>query len=254
MLATLATRARRIYKGFFLILPMHLDLRKLDHHEIDISLPESITEELAEETGLHIGDGTMNFYQKKETIKGSYSLRGHPIDDKTHYDTGIMPLYKKLYDLRTLPRLMPSTGVYGFQKWSSLLVAFKHQLLGLPLGKKINICIPNFFIQNHSLQKGVIRGIFDTDGTIYLQPKYGKLYPRIEIGTISHPLALQLTSFLNRLGLRATVYLDKKNNLQWSDLYKVSVRGVPMLHQWIKTIEPHNPKHLHKYYYFLDHS
>ena len=47
---------------------------------------ETVTEELAEETGLHIGDGSMNFYKNKGELKGLYQLRGHMTDDKEHYD------------------------------------------------------------------------------------------------------------------------------------------------------------------------
>ena len=32
----------------------------------NIKLPRKITTELAEETGLHIGDGSMNFYKNKK--------------------------------------------------------------------------------------------------------------------------------------------------------------------------------------------
>jgi len=59
-------------------------------------LPEKLTLELAEEIGLHIGDGTMNFYFNKNHYKGKYSLRGHMIDDVKHYDLKIKCLYKKI--------------------------------------------------------------------------------------------------------------------------------------------------------------
>ena len=162
---------------------MKLDLSRLPNSKENISLPEKITPELAEETGLHIGDGTMNFYKNGNRIKGSYALRGHIIDDKQHYDKKIKVLYKNLFDLNVSLRDIPSTGVYGFQKWSDDIINFKNKVLKLPLGKKLNIKIPKVFISNEKLMISVIRGIFDTDGTIYLEPKYEKLDPRIEIGT-----------------------------------------------------------------------
>jgi len=35
-------------------------------------IPKKITPELAEETGWHIGDGSMNYYNNKGKLKGIY--------------------------------------------------------------------------------------------------------------------------------------------------------------------------------------
>jgi len=230
---------------------MNLDLSEISNKS-NIILPEKITEELAEETGLHIGDGTMNFYKIDKKMKGSYALRGHIIDDREHYDKIILKLYKSLYGLNLSLRNMPSTGVYGFQKWSDELVVYKNKILGLPLGKKINVKIPEFLMSKRELITSVIRGIFDTDGMLYLQPKYRRLYPRIEIGTISKILALQLNKSINKLNIRSTLYISKSSNPKWYDIYRISVRGNEMLEKWMKIINPHNPKHIAKYEYFIN--
>ena len=230
---------------------MHLNLSSVPKSNENIILPETVTEELAEETGLHIGDGSMNFYKNKGELKGLYQLRGHMTDDKKHYDQIIKKLYKNLYDFDLKLRNMPSTGVYGFQKWSNNLVYFKNKILHLPLGKKYNISVPKVFTNKHDLMEGVIRGIFDTDGMLYLQPKYGRLYPRIEISTISKVLGLQLNKMINQLNIRSTVYTSKRNSPQLFDVYKVSIRGCQMLDKWMETIKPHNPKHANKYKIFI---
>ncbi len=61
---------------------MNFNISKLPRSNDNISLPERPSEELAEETGLHIGDGTMNFYKNGNKPRGSYALRGPIIDDK----------------------------------------------------------------------------------------------------------------------------------------------------------------------------
>ncbi len=219
-----------------------------------LNVPERLDEDLAEETGLHIGDGSMNFYKNGNRFKGSYSLRGHLFDDRLHYDKIIRPLYKRLFDLNISLREMPSTGVYGFQKWSDDLVNFKNKFLGLPLGPKLNVKIPNKFFKRDFLLKATVRGIFDTDGMLYLEPKNHKLYPRIEISTTSGVLGHQLHKIVNNFGIRATIYLDKKTNENWNNIFKVCVRGDIMLDKWMSKIEPHNFKYLHKYQYFIDNS
>ncbi len=222
----------------------------------NITLPEKPSEELAEETGLHIGDGTMNFYMNRGKILGSYALRGHIVDDRRHYDTVIKKLYFRLYGLKLSLREMPNDGVYGFQKWSNDLVNFKNKVLKLTLGKKIDIKIPEVFTNNNQLITSVIRGIFDTDGMIYLEPKYGRLYPRIEISTISKDLGFQINCLLQNIGFRSTIYMEnkRKQNNNWKDIYKLSVRGDNMLKKWMNVIEPHNPKHISKFNYYLGNS
>lgn len=210
--------------------------------------PLKINEELAEETGWHIGDGTMNYYQKDGKKCGFYQLRGHIEDDKLHYIKRIKPVFKSLYGIDINLRKMPSTRVFGFQIWNNELVKFK-QNLGLPLGRKLELQIPSTFLAKKEYIVSCIRGIFDTDGCIYLEKKNGKLYPRIEIFTISNILAQQLSDALIALDFRTTKYLSQKPGRVSNKLpgYKISVRGVNMLHKFVDIISPKNPKHLAKY-------
>ena len=211
----------------------------------------SISSELAEETGWHIGDGSMNFYKHDGKQKGIYQLRGHIEDDKPHYLERIKPLFKQIYDLDISLREMPSTRVFGFQIWNSELVKFK-QNLGLPLGKKWDISIPSVFLQSNELKSAVIRGIFDTDGCVYLN-KNRKLYPHLHISTICPTLSKQLSDLLNGLGIRTTVYTELFNkDFNRQKAYRLTIRGEEMLHKFMKIIQPKNPKHIAKYQKFLN--
>jgi len=213
-----------------------------------MSFPNVNSKKLAEEIGWHIGDGSMNFYKNQGKIRGIYQLRGHIKDDKNHYITRIKPFFKNLYNLNISLREMPSTRVFGFQIWSNELVNFKHKL-GLPLGKKTNVEIPKKILNKKENIIAVIRGIFDTDGCLYLERKNKKLYPRIQIGTISKNLTKQLYFLLNELGFRATQYSTQKQNNK-KTFYLVSIRGEEMTKKWFKIIKPANSKHIKKFIYF----
>ena len=215
----------------------------------NISIPTSINEELAEETGWHIGDGSMNIYNNKGYQKGIYQLRGHIEDDKEHYIKRIKPIFKLLYGVDISLRDMPSTRVFGFQIWSNKLMEFKKGL-GLPLGKKLDIEIPQTFLDNNQLKAAVIRGIFDTDGCVYLQPKYGKLYPRLEIATISQKLGEQMKVILEDLGFRVTLYPYMLR--EWRKIYKINIRGIKMFHKFMEIIKPANQKHINKYLFLKE--
>lgn len=217
-----------------------------------MKIPSKISSELAEETGWHIGDGSMNYYQNRGKLRGFYQLRGHIEDDKEHYKERIKPLFKEIYGLDVSLREMPSTRVFGFQLWNDELIKFKIKI-GLPLGKKYEIEIPKLFLKNNKLKKDVIRGIFDTDGGIYLEKKNKKLYPRLYVTTISFKLSEQLLEILNNLGIRATKYsqlYNKKFDRQKS--YIITIRGVKMFDRFMEEISPKNPKHIAKYQKFLD--
>ncbi len=117
----------------------------------------------------------------------------------------------------------------------------------------LGIKIPKIFLEKDSLKKFVLRGIFDTDGGIYLENKNNKLYPRIYITTISKKLSEQLIKLFESFGLRPTVYsqlYNKKFNRQRS--YIITIRGVEMFHKFMKEIGPKNPKHKKKYIRFLN--
>jgi len=216
-----------------------------------MKIPLEISSKLAEEIGWHIGDGSMNFYKNSGKLKGFYQLRGHIEDDREHYEKRIKPLFKKLFDIDVRIRDMPSTRVVGFQIWNDNLIKFKKKL-GLPLGKKFEVQIPSILFKNIELTKAVLRGIFDTDGGIYLEKKNKKLYPRIYITTSSFKLSEQLLKLFNKLGFRITRYsqlYNKDFNRQRS--YILTIRGVEMFHKFMKEISPKNPKHENKYQSFL---
>lgn len=214
-------------------------------------IPHNISKELAEEVGWHIGDGSMNFYKNRRKLKGFYQLRGHIEDDRLHYIKRIKPIFKMLYGIDINLREMPSTRVFGFQIWNDKLVNFKRSF-GLPLGHKYEVEIPKVFLTKKTLKKAVIKGIFDTDGGIYLEKKNRKLYPRMSITTISFGLSKQLLKLFNELGFRATKYsqlYNKEFNRKRS--YIITIRGVEMFHKFMKEINPQNPKHKGKYQTFV---
>ena len=207
----------------------------------------SINEELAEEIGWHMGDGSMNYYNNR----GMYQLRGHIEDDKLHYIQRIKPLFEKIYGVKIKLRKMKSTRVFGFQIWNNKIIDFK-QKLGLPLGKKLELEIPKEFLNKKELLIACIRGIFDTDGGVYLEKKNNRLYPRIYISTISVKLAKQLCELLCSSGLNATYYVSNHSKGNKLISYKIEVRGIEKLHKFFQIINPQNPKHQSKYVSFLN--
>ena len=108
-------------------------------------------------------------------------------------------------------------------------------------------------LKNNKFKKAVLRGIFDTDGGIYLEKKNNKLYPRIYIATISLELSPQLLDLFKEFNIRPTRYSQLYNkNFNRQRSYIITIRGEKMFHKFIKEINPQNPKHQRKYQIFLD--
>ena len=222
------------------------DISQIELSQGDIKkcfkLPISMSENLAEEIGLHLGDGSMNYYSNK----GFYQLRGHIKDDREHYSIRIKYLYKKLFNLDVNLRNMKTTGVIGFQIWNNSLVKFKHEILGLPLGKKLDFKIPNVII-GKNLFYAFMRGIFDTDGCLYIENKRGKPYPRLEVKTISKSFSTNANKLLNQYKINSTYHEYKRKEKNWNNLYTISIRGFSSVRKWMNVIGSNNPKHLKKW-------
>ncbi|MFH0956695.1 MAG: LAGLIDADG family homing endonuclease [Candidatus Aenigmatarchaeota archaeon] len=207
-----------------------------------VKIPSAINEKLAEETGIHIGDGSMNVYNGRFL----YSLRGHRDDDCEYYTSYITSIYRELYNLDV--KIRSWQDVIGFQKASKMLVTFKRHALGMPLGEKGDIQIPYSMSNDCSFACSCLRGILDTDGCIYLENRASGLYPRIEISSTSKPLIKQISFILNEfLKINNSCWIPRRPDGNWRTLYRVSIRGMKNMDRWFESIGSNNPKHLRKF-------
>ena len=196
--------------------------------------------DLAEETGIHIGDGSMNFYASQRG-KGCYTVAGHHIDDREYINKIVLPLVKKVYGKTPKPRNW-SQGTYGFRIVNNDIVNFKHTVLGLPLGKKVKLEIPELIIQDLDLTKRFLRGLVSTDGSVTVSTVNGKPYPRIYLSSISKELILQVKEILKKMGFRVSYWEGKQVESHWKLQYKLHLNGIEMLKKWNEEIGFNNPK------------
>ncbi len=201
-----------------------------------------INKDLAEETGIHVGDGSMNIYSGVY----SYTLACHHIDDKEYMDNYIITLYEKIYGIQPKGRAW-SKGTYGFRIHNKQIIEFKKDILGLPMGKKDKINIPSQILEKQSFRKDFLRGFIDTDGGIntFLANKR-KVYPRIEMCNVSENLMKEINQILKDLGFRTSTWVTKSKKARWNDLSRLSINGFEMLKKWKDEIGFSNPKNIKK--------
>tara|TARA_Y100000310_G_scaffold310802_1_gene356417 strand:- start:1052 stop:1798 length:747 start_codon:yes stop_codon:yes gene_type:complete len=206
--------------------------------------PRRYSCDLAEETGIHIGDGSLGIYHSKnKTTKHAYTYCGHVIDDMA-FSRYVKSLITKLYGLSSpYEQILTNTIILCYS--NKLLVRYKNRL-GLPLGKKGNITIPNWILRNKSYANSCVRGIFATDGCLHFQKKYREIpyYPQISISSISKPLIEQIIQILNSQGIKSTISRNctigtRHPNMVWV-LY---VYGVKNLEKFVSAVGFLNPKH-----------
>jgi len=222
---------------------MKLEISNIPFSKTDekrcVTLPSRLNVSLAEEIGIHIGDGSMGIYGNTSL----YSLRGHLHKDREFYDLFLKNLYERIFNIDV--NLREWSDVYGFQYGSKAIINFKQNVLCLPLGPKKSISIPAILFSKKKFLIACILGIFATDGNIYFEKKPSdSMYPRISINTISKPLAFQIEHILeNLLRFNLSVCEVKPFKPNWSTRYDIVVRGHENFKKWIKIIGSNHPMH-----------
>jgi hypothetical protein len=100
--------------------------------------------------------------------------------------------------------------------------------------------IPKWILTKKQFMKKFIRGLVDTDGSLFFAKRgtyKSNKYPVIEIKIYDEMLLEQVFEILKELGLNP---IKQK--------YKVQLNGIYRLNEWLKNIGFKNSNHLSRYY------
>ncbi len=189
-----------------------------------LKFPQEMTFLLAEELGAHVGDGCMSKNKNYFSVKCTKKERA--------YITHLCTLYKQLYNLEL--KIVEKPSVCGVELCSKGLCEFKNRVIGLPFGEKVGkVQVPASVLEsrNKEVYRAFIRGMFDTDGCIYLAKN--KQYPVISITTKSEILIGQLGDMFLKLGFFPV-----------TNKSVVNLNGQVMLKKWLNEIGSSNPTKL----------
>jgi hypothetical protein len=104
-------------------------------------------------------------------------------------------------------------------------------------GKCEKVEIPKAILSDWNLVKYAIRGIMDTDGTIFVSKKPGvEKYPTMEITTPSEILATQLREVLIENGFRVGNIRKSKSKMSKRLAYRVPLYGRENVKRWLNKI------------------
>jgi len=192
--------------------------------------------DLAEFIGIMIGDGCLTPYQASIALS---SL----VDQE--YSVYVSELTQRLFGMAPHAAHRNNANCITLTCSSANLVELLVKY-GLPIGDKIRHMhdIPAWIKSDRELAAACLRGIFDTDGCIFLERHdiKGKsyCYPRMSFVSASAPLRASIHLLLTELGFDPRARSNRSVNLET----KVDIS------RYFDMIGSSNPKHLDRFYSF----
>lgn len=192
-----------------------------------------VTPELEELIGIILGDGHLFSYPKIRQY--GISITTNLLTDSAHLLNRVVPLMKMVWKIPPkIIILRKQTAIrcriYSYEILSSLL-----NFQPLTLWKTKNCSIPKFILDNTTSSINCLRGIFDTDGSIF--PKYGN-YAQIGVRSYSKYLKKNIISILKKLDFNPSI--DVNQNY-------IFIHRQNEIIKFFKLIGSSNPKHIVRY-------
>ncbi|MBI4052651.1 MAG: LAGLIDADG family homing endonuclease [Candidatus Diapherotrites archaeon] len=172
--------------------------------------------ELAEIIGIMLGDGNCQVIKEKSIYQiRIIGHRGNDFDYLTNYTSG---LFKKVFGTEFSIKF-PKTGnaVVIFKQSKNLVHTLMH--FGIKNGNKTTngAAIPCWVLGKSGYLKACVRGLIDTDGSVYPKTRRHKT-PTIWFATASPTIQSSITKAFKILGYRVSKWTQKKdrNTMQCS--------------------------------------
>ncbi|MBN2067405.1 MAG: hypothetical protein JW744_02975 [Candidatus Diapherotrites archaeon] len=201
-----------------------------------------LTTEECELIGALIGDG--HIYRKNH--KYIVGFTGHQITDKEYYlklKQLIWIAWGKKVNLKFRENAI-RIQFDSLEIVQRLIGRFK---IPANKGKGSKVVIPEEISNNWNFLRHTLRGIVDTDGSIFIADKPGSpQYPSIEITTTSKKLAFQIREKLLEQGFRAANIWSYCSKLSKLRAYKIPLNGRTNLKKWVAEIGFSNPYKLNR--------
>jgi len=203
-----------------------------------------LSNDLCEFIGAYIGDGSASKYNTKYGMRYHIQFSGHSKNDWGYYQNTIIPIAKKLFNIKPYVRTVGNSNILRVNFYSKQLMQLLNERFNMPIGKKSHtVTIPEEILNsNEEYILSTIRGIFDTDGCVFIDKRkiYLNPYPRITLQMVSKPLYFQLKEILERyFNLYARINEKRQNTY-------IEVYGFIQIDKWMKLIGFSNVRHLSK--------
>ncbi|MDP3026085.1 MAG: LAGLIDADG family homing endonuclease [Nanoarchaeota archaeon] len=202
----------------------------------------TITEGVAELIGAIIGDG----YIYRKNRKYQIGIVRSPKNDREYFEKLKKLIYEEWdKEVKIKFRFRGLRMVFDSKRICEFLINDMKMFHGK--GKCQNTKIPEKIYEDWDLARHTIRGIADTDGSVFVSKKPGiEKYPSIEITTTSQNLANQLKQILVKRGFRVSLRENIRKQINALKAYKIALYGKKNLRKWVEEIGFTNPYKLNR--------
>lgn len=211
-----------------------------------------LTPELAELTGILIGDGCLSKYYANYDKRWRHEIAFTGNNDEfDYYQSFVQPTFKKYFGTkgRLFIRSDNSTRFHILSK-----VAFDFfSDLGIPIGEKSHsVFMPRRIMSDKELFLPCLRGVWDTDGSIYQRyPNQCKNHPRhysdlrsMHLGMSSRAIIEDVKECLARLSINSSqITKDNRGN---SGTFRLFISDQTEIAKYIETVGFRNSHHLNR--------
>lgn len=185
--------------------------------------PKLEDKRLAEFTGIILGDGSINrTYQNRVQI----TLNKREVS----YRCYIVRMIRGLFNVNPDVYFRNKENAVDIRIFRKEIVDFLIDELGLVESPKWNRqVVPDIFLGNH-LEKFVLRGYFDTDGSVVITNNNGTVYPRLEMKVCPSPMKKSFVDILERLNFRFGCYTIENSR------FRIQMNGRVQAYKWLRDV------------------
>lgn len=185
-------------------------------------------EKLAEFIGIMLGDGYFVDDRLKVSLNSITDL------DYVKY---VKSLIVELFDTEPIIKFRKNENTVDVFVFKRKVLRFLKNK-GLVKSPKWNkAVIPNCFLK---FDLAVLRGYFDTDGSVVITNNNGTVYPRLEMKICPSPMQRQFIEILKKYNFRFGAYSIGKGKV------RIQMNGINQLKKWESLVGSSNQKHLEK--------
>ncbi len=193
--------------------------------------------ELAELIGIILGDGSINIYPKINNWRLKITLDSIKDIEYVNY---IKNLIYNIFKEKVIIRFRKNENTVDIFLFKRDIIRYFLKI-GLKKSPKWErAIIPKQFLTKE-LEKYVLRGLFDTDGSLVITNNNGTVYPRLEVKICPSPMQNQFINILKRNNFNFGVYNIRKGQV------RIQMNGQKELKKWCELIGFSNNKHIRKF-------
>jgi len=202
---------------------------------------------MTEFIGIMLGDGSIGIYntkagnkiKKHHVVKVTLDSRNKP------YINYVSNLMKEVLNVEPRLHFKKKENAVDIGTFRRDALDYILNEIGLKMSPKWNrMKIPKKFMKKEFYPR-LLRGLFDTDGSVTIFKNNGIIYPRIEIKICPSPAQKQFMEIVNNLGF--------KHKIQNLDKGKIRIRisGVKELKKWFEIVGSSNQEYIKRANIFL---